>query len=117
MRQALALAEGALYVPSPNPRVGCVLVRDANVIGAGATQRVGSHHAEVLALKDMAAMAKNYKILAFKALPESERKNMRPALLMEKIYSEYLYMIERKGFRFKRSDIKLSLKQKLKLTR
>ena len=55
MRQALALAEGALYVPSPNPRVGCVLVRDAKVIGAGATQRVGSHHAEVMALKDMAA--------------------------------------------------------------
>jgi diaminohydroxyphosphoribosylaminopyrimidine deaminase/5-amino-6-(5-phosphoribosylamino)uracil reductase len=55
MRQALALAEGALYVPSPNPRVGCVLVRDANVIGAGATQRVGSHHAEIMALNDMAA--------------------------------------------------------------
>jgi len=54
MRQALALAEGALYVPSPNPRVGCVLVRDAKVIGAGATQRVGSHHAEIMALQDMA---------------------------------------------------------------
>jgi diaminohydroxyphosphoribosylaminopyrimidine deaminase/5-amino-6-(5-phosphoribosylamino)uracil reductase len=53
MRQALALAEGALYVPSPNPRVGCVLVRDAKVIGAGATQRVGSHHAEIMALQDM----------------------------------------------------------------
>lgn len=55
MRQALAFAEGALYVPSPNPRVGCVLVHDAKVIGAGATQRVGSHHAEIMALKDMAA--------------------------------------------------------------
>lgn len=53
MRQALALAEGALYVPSPNPRVGCVLVRDAKVVGAGATQRVGSHHAEIMALQDM----------------------------------------------------------------
>ena len=53
MRQALALAEGALYVPSPNPRVGCVLGRDAKVIGAGATQRVGSHHAEIMALQDM----------------------------------------------------------------
>lgn len=53
MRQALALAEGALYVPSPNPRVGCVLVRDAKVIGGGATQRVGSHHAEIMALQDM----------------------------------------------------------------
>jgi diaminohydroxyphosphoribosylaminopyrimidine deaminase/5-amino-6-(5-phosphoribosylamino)uracil reductase len=55
MRQALALAEGALYVPSPNPRVGCVIVRDAQVIGRGATQAVGSHHAEVMALQDMRA--------------------------------------------------------------
>ena len=55
MRQALALAEEALYVPSPNPRVGCVIVRDAQVIGRGATQAVGSHHAEVMALQDMQA--------------------------------------------------------------
>jgi len=55
MRQALALAEQALYVPSPNPRVGCVIVRDAQVIGRGATQEVGGHHAEVMALKDMRA--------------------------------------------------------------
>jgi len=55
MRQALALAEEALYVPSPNPRVGCVIVRDAQVIGRGATQAVGSHHAEVMALQDMYA--------------------------------------------------------------
>lgn len=55
MRQALALAEDALYVPSPNPRVGCVIVRDAQVIGRGATQAVGSHHAEIMALQDMRA--------------------------------------------------------------
>jgi diaminohydroxyphosphoribosylaminopyrimidine deaminase / 5-amino-6-(5-phosphoribosylamino)uracil reductase len=55
MRQALALAEQALYVPSPNPRVGCVIVRDAQVIGRGATQAVGAHHAEIMALKDMQA--------------------------------------------------------------
>ena len=53
MRQALALAEGALYVPSPNPRVGCVIVRNAQIIGRGATQLVGGHHAEVMALADM----------------------------------------------------------------
>lgn len=53
MRQALSLAESALYVPSPNPRVGCVIVRGGQVIGRGATQAVGSHHAEVMALRDM----------------------------------------------------------------
>lgn len=59
MRQALALAEEALYVPSPNPRVGCVIVRDAQVIGRGATQAVGSHHAEIMALQDMQARGLN----------------------------------------------------------
>ena len=55
MRQALALAESAMYVPSPNPRVGCLIVRGAQVIGQGSTQAVGSHHAEVMALQDMQA--------------------------------------------------------------
>ena len=55
MRQALALAERALYVPSPNPRVGCVIVRGSQVLGQGATQVVGGHHAEVMALRDMQA--------------------------------------------------------------
>lgn len=59
MRQALALAESVLYVPSPNPRVGCVIVRDAQVIGQGATQQAGSHHAEVMALQDMARRGLN----------------------------------------------------------
>ena len=55
MRQALALAESALYVPSPNPRVGCIIVRGSEILGRGATQLVGSHHAEVMALHDMHA--------------------------------------------------------------
>ncbi len=55
MRQALALAESALYVPSPNPRVGCLIVRGSQILGQGATQAVGSHHAEVMALHDMKA--------------------------------------------------------------
>jgi diaminohydroxyphosphoribosylaminopyrimidine deaminase/5-amino-6-(5-phosphoribosylamino)uracil reductase len=55
MRQALALAESVLYVPSPNPRVGCVIVRGAQILGRGATQLVGGHHAEVMALSDMRA--------------------------------------------------------------
>ncbi len=59
MREALALAESVLYVPSPNPRVGCVIVRHAQVIGQGATQQAGSHHAEVMALQDMASRGLN----------------------------------------------------------
>jgi diaminohydroxyphosphoribosylaminopyrimidine deaminase / 5-amino-6-(5-phosphoribosylamino)uracil reductase len=56
MREALALAESAIGVTEPNPRVGCVLVRDDGlVIGRGATQQAGGPHAEVMALRDALA--------------------------------------------------------------
>ncbi len=51
MRRALELARSALYRTSPNPRVGCVLVRDGQVLGEGATQAAGQDHAEVQAVK------------------------------------------------------------------
>jgi len=52
MRQALLLAAEGLFTTSPNPRVGCVIVKDGVVIGAGHTQPVGGNHAEVQALND-----------------------------------------------------------------
>ena len=55
MRLALQWAAKGLYTTSPNPRVGCVLVRDGRVIGAGVTQAAGQDHAEVQALKDAQA--------------------------------------------------------------
>lgn len=55
MRRALALANTVLYTTSPNPRVGCVIVRDGLVLGEGATQPPGGPHAEVCALRDMQA--------------------------------------------------------------
>ena len=51
MAQALCLAEQGLFSTSPNPRVGCVLVRDEKIVGTGWHQRVGEPHAEVLALR------------------------------------------------------------------
>src|SRR3989338_2324166 len=50
MAQALRLAERGLYTTSPNPRVGCVLVKDGAVIGEGWHERAGEPHAEVYAL-------------------------------------------------------------------
>jgi len=55
MRQALALAEAALYITAPNPRVGCIITRDDVILGQGATQQAGGPHAEVVALRDAAA--------------------------------------------------------------
>ena len=51
MSRALQLAARGLYSTDPNPRVGCVLVRDGAVIGEGWHARAGGPHAEVLALR------------------------------------------------------------------
>ena len=53
MSQALAEAQNALYLSNPNPRVGCIIVKDREVIGRGHTQRVGGPHAEVQALAEV----------------------------------------------------------------
>lgn len=53
MREALAIANAALYVPTPNPRVGCIIVRNGQVLGRGATLAAGHAHAEVVALDDV----------------------------------------------------------------
>jgi len=50
MARALELAERGLYSTTPNPRVGCVLVRDGAVVGEGWHERAGAAHAEVNAL-------------------------------------------------------------------
>lgn len=55
MRQALSLAAGVMNITTPNPRVGCVIVRDGQVLGQGATQQAGGPHAEICALRDAAA--------------------------------------------------------------
>ena len=51
MGRALELAERGLYTATPNPRVGCVIVRGGEVVGEGWHERAGEPHAEVLALR------------------------------------------------------------------
>lgn len=52
MAQALHLAERGRYTTFPNPRVGCVIVRDGQVVGRGWHERAGEAHAEVMALRE-----------------------------------------------------------------
>ena len=52
MERALVLAARGMYTTDPNPRVGCVLVKNGEVIGEGFTQPAGQDHAEIRALKD-----------------------------------------------------------------
>jgi diaminohydroxyphosphoribosylaminopyrimidine deaminase/5-amino-6-(5-phosphoribosylamino)uracil reductase len=59
MSEALAQAQQSLYLSNPNPRVGCVIVKDGQVIGRGYTQKVGGPHAEVQALADVKAKGLN----------------------------------------------------------
>jgi diaminohydroxyphosphoribosylaminopyrimidine deaminase/5-amino-6-(5-phosphoribosylamino)uracil reductase len=51
MAHALQLAERGLYTTAPNPRVGCVIVKNEQIVGAGWHQRAGEPHAEVFALQ------------------------------------------------------------------
>lgn len=53
MAEALRLAEYGRYSTSPNPRVGCVICRDGQVVGQGWHQRAGEGHAEVKALEQL----------------------------------------------------------------
>lgn len=51
MARALELARRGLYTTDPNPRVGCVLVREGRIVGEGWHRRAGEAHAEVRALQ------------------------------------------------------------------
>jgi diaminohydroxyphosphoribosylaminopyrimidine deaminase/5-amino-6-(5-phosphoribosylamino)uracil reductase len=55
MALALEWAAKGMYITAPNPRIGCVIVRDGEVIGAGHTQPAGQAHAEIQAMRDAQA--------------------------------------------------------------
>lgn len=58
MQRALALAEGGAGFVSPNPLVGCVIVKDGQIVGEGYLERYGDTHAEVNALRAAGAAAR-----------------------------------------------------------
>ncbi len=59
MARALVLAEQGLWSTDPNPRVGCVIVRDGQIVGEGAHLRAGEPHAEALALQQAGDRARD----------------------------------------------------------
>lgn len=52
MAQALRLAERGLFSTTPNPRVGCVIVKAGKTVGEGWHERAGEAHAEIHALRN-----------------------------------------------------------------
>ena len=57
MARAMRLAERGLYTTDPNPRVGCVVVNNGEIVGEGWHCRAGEAHAEVHALRQAGARA------------------------------------------------------------
>ena len=58
MARALVLAARGLYTTTPNPRVGCVIVKDGAIVGEGWHEAAGKPHAEADALREAGANAR-----------------------------------------------------------
>src|ERR1700722_17519433 len=58
MALALHLAERGLYTTQPNPRVGCVIAHDDEIVGTGWHAHAGEPHAEVFALREAGTHAR-----------------------------------------------------------
>jgi len=59
MKQAIAIAEKGKYIAPPNPWVGCVIVKNKEIVGQGFTQPPGKAHAEIEALEQAREQAKD----------------------------------------------------------
>ena len=51
MQQAIELAKQGAWTVTPNPKVGCVIVKDKKILGTGFHKQAGKDHAEIVALK------------------------------------------------------------------
>jgi diaminohydroxyphosphoribosylaminopyrimidine deaminase/5-amino-6-(5-phosphoribosylamino)uracil reductase len=58
MQQAITLAKQGQYSTKPNPNVGCVIVKDGQLVGEGFHPKAGQPHAEVFALRGAAEQAR-----------------------------------------------------------
>ncbi|KAG0478857.1 hypothetical protein HPP92_013576 [Vanilla planifolia] len=59
MRRCVELARKAIGFTSPNPMVGCVIVKDGEIVGEGFHPKAGQPHAEVFALREAGNLAEN----------------------------------------------------------
>lgn len=58
LARAIELASNGLYTTDPNPRVGCVIVKDEQVLAEGWHERAGGPHAEIMALEIAGSQAR-----------------------------------------------------------
>jgi diaminohydroxyphosphoribosylaminopyrimidine deaminase/5-amino-6-(5-phosphoribosylamino)uracil reductase len=62
MARALRLAERGRYSTQPNPRVGCVIVKNGEIVGEGFHQTAGEAHAEIIALTQAGPLARGAEV-------------------------------------------------------
>ncbi len=62
MSHAIDLARRGLYTTHPNPRVGCVVVKDGKVVGEAWHREAGEPHAEVIALREAGDAARGSSV-------------------------------------------------------
>ncbi|WP_348771896.1 bifunctional diaminohydroxyphosphoribosylaminopyrimidine deaminase/5-amino-6-(5-phosphoribosylamino)uracil reductase RibD [Pseudoalteromonas sp. MMG013] len=58
MTRAIELAQQGQYTTTPNPNVGCVIVKNGRIVGEGFHQQAGESHAEVHALREAGTQAR-----------------------------------------------------------
>ncbi|MCR9247881.1 MAG: bifunctional diaminohydroxyphosphoribosylaminopyrimidine deaminase/5-amino-6-(5-phosphoribosylamino)uracil reductase RibD [bacterium] len=75
MAEALELAQRGRYHVEPNPRVGCLLLQDGEVVGRGYHEYFGGRHAEAMALEDAAGRRPDTAIVTLEpcSSPKGER--------------------------------------------
>ncbi len=82
MRKALALARKGLGLSSPNPPVGCLIVRNGEVVGRGWHEYSRLDHAEVRALREASKRARGATVVVCShQLSEVERTCDHVAIL------------------------------------
>ncbi|QJC30675.1 bifunctional diaminohydroxyphosphoribosylaminopyrimidine deaminase/5-amino-6-(5-phosphoribosylamino)uracil reductase RibD [Enterobacteriaceae endosymbiont of Macroplea appendiculata] len=88
MMQAINLAKLGIYTTTPNPNVGCIIVKNNNVIGKGYHFKTGEQHAEVNALKMAGSQTQNSTV--YTTLEPCNYYHLTPscchALIKAKIY-------------------------------
>ena len=95
MAMALELSKKALPTCQPNPPVGCVLVKDGEVIASGYTKEPGKHHAEASALQIATGSLEN--VVAYVTLEPCSFKGRTPSCanaLIERKIKEVFVAIE-----------------------
>ena len=68
MRMVLNLAKKGLYSSMPNPRVGCVIVKNKQILSEGWHVKPGDDHAEIVALKKCKKNQRSYNVCKFRTL-------------------------------------------------